>query len=252
MNSHFHGHPGTYLKLAAGILSAVLWLPGAATGQTQDAMTLEIPVLPEAQRYVALLEYPPYVALALDNIGVKLANSGKITIPDAHSLQYKSMVLRYVHRNGSVYSYEASLDWGIGTLPVEADLSGLDKGKVNVRVFLPAAKLFPQDLTDRIQLKIQRLADVAMQRKMLAYFDDLQKKSGPTGGNEAIFNLILLQAYNNQTADIGSFVYRESDDAGLLYDQLLTLIALTIWLVIVPLVVASPYLWRKYRRRSSG
>ena len=62
MNTHFHGRPGTYLKLSAGILSAVLWLPGAATGQTQDAMTLEIPVLPEAQRYVALLEYPRYLA----------------------------------------------------------------------------------------------------------------------------------------------------------------------------------------------
>ena len=178
MSSHFHGLPGTYLKLAAGILSAVLWLPGAAVGQTQNAMTLEIPVLPEAQRYVALLEYPPYLALALDNMGVKLTGSGKITIPDANSLQYRGMVLRYVHRNGSVYSYEASLDWGLGTLPIEADLSRLDKGKINVRVFLPAAKLFPQDLTDRNQLKIQRLADGTMQKKCSLILTTCRRRAG--------------------------------------------------------------------------
>ena len=249
MSSHLPGRLSTYLRLSAGILSAVLWLPGGATAQTQDAMTLEIPVLPEARRHIALLEYPPYLALALDNIGVKLTSSDKITIPDANSLQYKNMVLRYVHRNGSVYSYEASLEWGIGTLPIEVDLSKLDKGKINVRIFLPAAKLLPQDLTDRIQLKMQRLADVAVQRKLLAYFDDLQKKSGPASGMEAIFNLILVQAYNNQAATIGSFVSRGPDDAESWSDQLLLLITLIFWLVIVPLVVAGPYLWRKYRHR---
>jgi hypothetical protein len=69
---------------------------------------------------------------------------------------------------------------------------------------------------------------------------------------DAIFNLILVQAYNNQAATIGSFVSGESEDAGPLSDRLSIPIALIFWLVIVPLVVAGPYLWRKYRRRSSG
>jgi hypothetical protein len=250
MSIHFSGRMGTYLRLSAGVLSAVLWLPGAVTAQIQDAMALEIPVLPEAQRYITLLEYPPYLVLALDNIGVKLTGSGKITIPGPNSLQYKGMVLRYVHRNGSLYTYEASLNWGIGTLPIEADLSNLDKGKINVRIFLPAARLLPQDLINRIQLKVRNLADVSVQRKILAYLDDLQKKTGSAKGMDAIFNLILVQAYNNQAATIGSFVSGESEDAGPLSDRLLIPIMLILWLVIVPLVVAGPYLWRKYLRRS--
>jgi hypothetical protein len=88
-----------------------------------------------------------------------------------------------------------------------------------------------------------------VQRKILAYFVDLQKKSGQAGGMEAIFNLILVQAYNNQVTTIVSFVSQESNDAGPLPDLLLLLITLTFWLVIVPLVVAGPYLWRKYRHR---
>lgn len=246
MNSHFSWHLHANLRLPAVILSAVLWLPGASAG---DAMNLEVPVLPEALRHVALLEYPPYLALALDNIGVKLTGSGKITILDANSLRYRGMVLRYVHHNGSVYSYEASLDWGIGTLAIEADISGLDKGKIGVRIFLPAAKLLPQDVTDRIQLKIRSLADVAMQRKILSYFDDLKKKSGPSSGMDTIFNLILVQAYNNQAANIGSFASREPGDAEPLSDQLLLLITLAIWLVIVPAAAVGQYLWRKHRRR---
>ena len=128
MNTHFSGHRGAHLWLPAIILLAGLWLPGAAAG---DAMTLEFPVLPQAQRHVALLEYPPYLALALDNIGVKLTSSRKITILDAHSLQYRGTVLRYVHRNGSVYSYEASVGWGIGKLQngqVQAYAFGISLG----------------------------------------------------------------------------------------------------------------------------
>jgi len=248
MSTLFPRHLDAHLRLPAVLLSAVLCLPGPAAGETRDAMSLEIPVLPEAQRHVVLLEYPPYLALALDNIGVKLIGSGKISILDANSLRYRGMVLRYVHRNGSVYSYEASLNWGIGTLAIEADISGLDKGKIGVRVFLPAAKLLPQDVTDRIQLKIRSLADLAVQRKILGYFDDLKKKSGPSSGMDTIFNLILVQAYNNQ-ASIGSFASREPGDAEPLSDQLLLLITLAIWLVIVPIVAAGQYLWRKYRRR---
>ena len=247
MNSHFSGHRSAHLGLPATILLVGLWLPEAAAG---DAMTLEIPVLPQAQRHVTLLEYPPYLVLALGNIGVKITTSGKITIPDANSLQYRGMVLRYVHRNGAVYSYEATLGWGIGNIPIEADLSGLDKGKISVRVFLPAAKLLPQDLAGRIELKIRSLADFAVQSKMLDYFDELKKKSGPASGMDAIFNLILIQAYNNQ-ADIGSFASREPGDAEPLSDQLLLLITLAIWLVIVPMVAVGQYLWRKYRRLPS-
>lgn len=251
MSTLFPRHLDAHLMSPAIVLSAVLWLAGPAAGDTRDAMTLEIPVLPQAQRHVALLEYPPYLVLALDNIGVKLTSSRKITILDAHSLQYRGAELRYVHRNGSVYSYEASLGWGIGTLPIEADISGLNKGKISVRVFLPAAKLLPQDLAGRIELKIRSLADLAVQSKMLDYFDDLKKKSGTASGIDAIFNLILVQAYNNQ-ADIGSFASREPGDAEPLSDQLLLLITLGIWLVIVPIVALGQGLWRKYRRRPAG
>jgi hypothetical protein len=237
-------------------LFAIPWLASEVQAADKDAMQFNIPVLQDARRHIGLLEYPAYLAVALDNAGMGLSRSGKITIwDDGKALQYKTATLRFVENRGPVFRYAVSVDWGLGMvqtsfkLPVEVDISSLEKGQVNVRVFPPFAKLFPQELTDRIQLKIQTLADISLQKKMLDYFDGLEKKRTPGSKIESVANLILIQAYNLQAANAGDYVPREPGDAEPLSDQLLLLITLTIWLVIVPLVALGRYLWRKYRKR---
>ena len=143
-------------------LSLVLLLVGVevalaepASSNTPNAMTFEIAVLPETRRHIGMFEYPAYLALALGNVGVELTSSGRITILDANGLldangqKYKSATLRYIQRKGPVYSYDANIEWDIGIaqtsikLLIEIDISGLDKGKVNLRVFFPHAKRSP-------------------------------------------------------------------------------------------------------------
>ena len=252
-------------------LSLVLLLVGVevalaepASSNTPNAMTFEIAVLPEARRHIGMFEYPPYLALALGNVGVELTSSGRITILDANGLlnanglKYKSAALRYIQRKGPVYSYDANIEWDIGIaqtsikLLIEIDISGLDKGKVNLRVFFPHAKRVPQELINRVEHKLQSLADINLQKRMLDYFDSLRQKHKPESGVEGTLNLILVQAYNRQPASIGNVVTREPGNTESWPDQFLLLITFAIWLVFVFLVARGQYLWRKYGQRRAG
>jgi hypothetical protein len=242
--------------LMYSIMLVGVGLSVAQTGlaKSQDALHFEIAVNPEARRHIAMLQHPPYLALALENIGMRLTSSGGIKILDANSLQYKTATVRFVKLNGNVYFYEAKVDWDIGmlqttfTLPVEADISELEKGKVSIRVSLPLAKLIPEDFLDRIKVKVQSLADANLQKRMLDYFNSLEAKRG-TRGIEGIFNEILVEAYNSRTAAAGTATSREPGDAEPLSDQLLLLITLAIWLIVVPLAMVSQYFWRKFREQ---
>jgi hypothetical protein len=243
-------------------LSAAIALVGPASAATRDVMAFEISVLPEARRHVGMLEYPPYLAVALENIGMQLTSS-KVTILDPAGLQYKTVVLRFVGRKGPIYSYEASGEWGVGMLriklklPVEADISMLDKGKVSVRMYPPSPNLIPSGLNDLIKLKAQSLADIIMQKNGLDYFDSLQQQSKSGSGMENIFNQILVQAYNSRMdfVDPAARTSRaaEPDEIVLrVTDQYLLLVTLIIWLVSVRLGALELHLRRRFGQRHAA
>ncbi len=239
-------------------LVALIGLAHNSWADNKDSMQFDVPILQEAKRHLELLEYPAYLAVALDNNNVGLGGAGKIMILDGKTLQYKTATLRFVEKKGPLYRYEGSVDWGIGMvqtsfkMPIEVDVSSMNQGKINVRVHLPLAKLFPQELTDRIRLKVTLLADLSLQKKMLEYFDALEKKPVSGAGIEGTANLIMIQAYNLQASRAGDSLPREPGDAEPLPDQFLLLITLAIWLVIVPSVALGQYLWRKHRRRPTA
>ncbi|MGB7542560.1 MAG: hypothetical protein WA373_14980 [Burkholderiales bacterium] len=247
------------MKALLAILFFTALIPGIARGADAPAGVLEfdIPVSPGAARYTDLLAYPPFLAVALDNNGIRPSNSGRVVIVDRQTLQFRNARVKFLGRQGAVFQYEGKIEWDIGvtqarfTLPVEADLSALASGKVTVRVRLPMAKLFPQTLTDRIRLKVQSLAGPEVQKRMLDYLDAVAKKAPPGRGVDGLFEPILADAYNLSLGRSDA-AGREPGDAEPLSDQLLFFATLAIWLVIVPLALLGRKLWRKYRRRSGA
>lgn len=238
------------------ILILVLAAGRAAAGDKPgDVLQFDITVLPGIERHLDLMPYPPYLAVALENNGIRPSNLSRPVIADDHSLQFRSSTLRFVERKGQKFTYEASIEWDIATkqirfkVPVEVDTASLASGKLSVRFYIPLARFFPQSINERIKLKVQSLAAEPVQQKMLGYFDDLKRKEMPSGGTAGVLKQILIQGYNHPSSIESHGAACEPGDAEPLSDQALLLATLVIWLVIVPLGI---YLWRFFKRKRIG
>lgn len=237
------------------VLAALMCASAHATEPPRDPLRFDIQVIPGAERYLDFLAYPAYLAVALENNGVKPSNSGRVTIVDGKTLRFKSALLQFTEKKGTTYKYQSSLEWDIGPtqvkfkVPAEIDTASLSSGKISVRIYPPFAKLFPQALVERVNLKVQALTDVNVQKKMLSYFDGLAKNQPAGWGVDGMLSQILVQAYNTGDTQNVNCISREPGDAEPLSDQVLFLATLIIWLVIVPLGI---YLWRFFKRRRTG
>ena len=231
-----------------------------SSGWTQDrqkqAIQIDLPVLPQAQRYVELLAYPSYLAVALENNGLNLSYSSRLTLVDPQQLKLRNAVLKFTGRKGPVFAYSAgvSLDFGVTdselNFPVEIDTSMVGAGTVVVRLYPPLAKFIPQDLLDRIRIKAQLMSDVAAQQKLVAYMDSISKDVSPSAGSSLVVERIMIDAYNrgSRTALPAG---RDAGDAEPLSDQLLLFITLIIWLVLVPGILLARVAWGRVRHRKA-
>ncbi len=237
------------LIVPALLLPALVW----AERKSSQPLQFVIPVLPEAERYLDLLSYPPYLAVALENNGITPSNMSRIMIVDGHTVQSKNAFLRFSEKKRDVFIYQARMELEIATvktgftLPTEVDTSGIRKGTVTVRIYVPLAKLLPESLIEKIRGKIQSLTGEAVQKKMLAYFNDLEKRRPQGSGTAGMLELILIQGYNSSSS-AGLGEGREPGDAEPWSDQVLFLATLGIWLVLVPFAILTIYLWRRFKR----
>lgn len=244
-----------YITIIVFLIAATPMWSVAATVQDKlgEAILFEVSVLPDARRHVDFLEYPAYLAVALENNGFSPSMSSRIVILDDGALQIKNAVVRYSGRKGDIYRYEASVSWSTGVgetsfkVPVEVDITAMQGGKIRILIYPPLAKYFPQELTDRISVKIGSLANLGVQKKVLDYFDRLASERGVAG----TLQLILIDAYNRSVSG-GAAGGREPGDAEPLSDQLLLLITLVIWLVIVPLTILGQSLWQRVKNRRAS
>lgn len=247
----------TFWTIMTSLLTlTVLLVPGLAHSaeNPSNALQFVIPVVPGAERHLDLLAYPSYLAVALDNNGITPSDSSRVTIVDGHTLQFKNAFLHFSEKKGPRFIYQAKMEWEIANvktginLRTEVDTSEIKKGMVTIRVYTPLARLLPEPLVDKIRLKIQSLTGESVQKKMLAYFNDLEKRRPQGSGTEGTLELILVQAYNtSSSARLG--VGREPGDAEPFSDQILFLATLAIWFIVVPLAALSFYLWRKFKHR---
>jgi hypothetical protein len=243
------------IRLFAFVFYVACWAqPLYAAPAKEDALQFDIPIVRGAEKYLDLLEYPAYLVVALENNGISTSNMGRPTLIDERTIQLKNATLRYTGKKGAVYAYTSSLDWDFAfrhlkfEVPVELDTSSLSKGNIRVRVFLPLANLFPEALVKRIRMKIQILSGPEVQKRMLGYFDDLSKNTGPASGLQGLFTKIMLQSYSTP-ADVGGAYAREPGDAEPLSDQAYLLATLAIWLIIGPVSITAFFFWRSRKNR---
>lgn len=206
--------------MAQKIILAVLILPllcHAATS-SENSPRLDIQVNPALGRYIDLLEHPPFLELALENNGVQVSITGKLLIPDEHTAQIKNVtlgdvnidpILRFTHREGQVFFYQASiLDV---TIPVSVDTSLVANGLISIIFPKTSASIVLNKFSAAIGDKIQILANDNLQKQMLKYLDGIASNK-PQGRNEKewVVNQILLQGFNSRVADNTSFSGNES------------------------------------------
>lgn len=245
-------YSGIYARLLVAAVILLLCSPAYAVAkESKDALQFDIMVAQGAERYLELLEYPAYLAVALENNGIKPSGHlGRALLIDESSIQFKNAKLRYIGKSGFVYKYKFNLEWGaIFELPMEVDTSLMLKGHMLVRVYIPMARLFPDVLVERIRTKIQILSGPDVQKKMLTYLDDLANKNTNAHKLEGIFSQIMMQSYNSPVGigDSAECAIREPGDAESLSDQAYLLVTLAIWLIVVPLAAASYYGWKRFK-----
>jgi hypothetical protein len=243
------------LTLLIWALLSCFWITAAdAQRDTKNVLAIDVPVLPDTQRYIDLLQYPGILVIALENIGIQPTNSGRLAVRDRRTLEFKNSVLHYKSRDGALFRFEGKLTLSLGLaetefrLPIEVDTAAIEHGHVVARIFLTLAEVVPVELTSRISTKIQSLATQQMQERLIAYLDDVTKKQPiEKTGVDAMFETILIDHYNRALA-VGPQGIREPGDAEPLADQVFLLLTLLIWLVIVPIVFGALYLRRRYKK----
>jgi hypothetical protein len=224
----------------------------------EHAIRFELEVLPEAKRYVELLKYPPYLVIALQNNGFSPVRTGRIFIEDDHTVRVHIAVLSFVGVKQSLYRYKAVVEWSLGVaqttfeMPVEVDVSRIGEGTAIIRVYAPLAGFASEDLTRRIQAKLQDVANVRVQQRMLAYFDRIAGSGSDRVALEKIFLKVLIDAYNLPVVAPGLAGAREPGDAVALSDQWMFFATLVIWGVLVPTYFGIRLWWRRRVQREGA
>ena len=240
------------------LLFVVVFLPvGVALPDDQQAsgLAFEVDVIAGMDRYIDLLVYPPYLAVALENSGIHLDSAESLRILDPHTLQIESLhgsTLKFVRPKGPLFTYQTKVRWRVPLLstgfeiPVEVDVSEIGKGRVAIRIYSAVAQLLPQSFTEGIQHKAQELLSVGVQRKLLKYLNGLRQKGQKEIGIQEMAQLILLQAYNHRGSRVDKAVHsRQYQDSEPLSDQVLLLITISIWFVAVPVTAILIFFWRR-------
>ena len=227
----------------AGALCAGLSFWAAGVAAAED-IRFEVPTLSAFQRYADLLAQPGFLAIALENNELSPSLSDKLKVTDhGKGAELRRATLRFTGRKGQVFTYEAGYFLGVGSVkvsfPVAVDVSELAAGKSTVILSPPLASLIPADLTERIRLKSQLVANADAQRKLLAYLDRVSKDGDPV-------QAILIDAYNRSASFSMTSESRDVGDALPLSDQWMLILTLLIWAV----AVSAAYVLHWRRRRT--
>jgi hypothetical protein len=226
-----------FVRLAPLLVGLFCW---PACAQARDAVTFEVPVLPESVRYLDLLAAPGIAALALENNDLYPSLSSRLVIKGREAFAIGSGVVRYIGRKADVYSYEAGYDLSLGvgestlTFLVEVDTGAAAKGMLVIRLHPPLTQFLPEELLQRVEFKIRSLANLQSQRKLLTYLDRVSnEEKAKRRGFDGMLEAIALEAYNRSADPERSPSERGRAEA--LSDQMVLLAVLAVWLIGFPI-----------------
>jgi hypothetical protein len=187
----------------------------------------------------------------LENNGLKPSQLSRPRVHSRESFEIKGGVIRYTDRSGEVFRYDAGIDLTLGAgepsfkVRVEVDTSALKDGTVELRVYSPVVKLIPKDIVNRLEFKLHTLANLQVQRDMLAYFDRISKEQDRKRGLDGMLEAIALEAYNGSGPAASG---RDRGGAEPLSDQVMLLGTLAIWLIGFPVFLFIVRTRRKNQR----
>lgn len=209
-----------------------------------EQIQFDIRLSPSLSAYAdTFLESPAYAVLALQNAGVTISASQPVTILSRESFQVGLAKVSYLQKKKKTYFYKASIELGMGkeiSFPVEIDGSDIDKGFLKIRVISALEKLIPEEMTMRIESKLQMVSNEYAQKQYVAYL--AEKNVGKlTNLNEVskLFDAIAFDTYNNagriQQVIKGSQNERPIGAAEPLSEQVSLIFAILIWLIGFPI-----------------
>lgn len=176
-----------------------------AMARSDNALEYTVPVIRGLEQYIGMLEYPPYLALAIDNSGIRVGSGGLVVV-DKHTLRVNYLSLNFVKKDGQVFTYDIEPAFGISldsvglNLKVEIDTSPLRNGFVTLRIHMFNISFFLSSVKYMIDYKIQ-LANEDNQKIILKYLDGLKGVDSPHISIDAIINQIAMQSNNLRALD---------------------------------------------------
>ena len=191
-----------YISLVAVV---VMSYQSIAMARTDNALEYTIPAIRGLERYIEMLEYPPYLALAIDNSGIRVGTGGLVVV-DKHTLQINYLRLKFVKKDGEVYTYNIGPAWGLSlesiglNLKVEIDCSQLRNGFVTVRIHMFRIDFFLSSVKYIIDYKIG-LASENNQKIIIKWLDGLKVVESPHISIDAIINQIAMQTNDRRALE---------------------------------------------------
>jgi hypothetical protein len=222
-------------------------------GHGADEIRFDVTVLPEFQKYAALLSHPGYAAMVLENTGLSSRPDIKMIVKErGRAFEARNAVLRFESRKGELYSYEMGVVVGVAdldtrlTFPVVLDVASLGSGKISVTMKPPLAALLPADFNVRLHRRVGMIAGISAQTTMLAYLGEITKGGSDAPQLAPMVEAILLDAYNRS----GGPAAGNRDDKQVLptADQWMLIITFVIWLLLVSVLFVM-YVRRQRRSK---
>ena len=222
----------SFLNAAVLIMTLAMPVPGYGA----DEIKFDVAVLPEFQKYAALLSHPGYAVMALENKGLSPRPGIKMIVKErGRAIEAGNAILRFEGRKGELYSFEIGIVVGVAkfetrfTFPVILDVSSLSSGKISVTMKPPLAALLSTDFNVRLHRSVDTIAGTR-QTTMLAYLDEITKgEDAPQ--LTAMVEAILLDAYNRSGGP--ATAGRDTELALPTADQWMLIITFVVWLLLV-------------------
>jgi hypothetical protein len=169
---------------------------------SENVTTFSIPVLSETADFLYLLEYPPYLAVAMENNGIIIKKYSKITINDEHSLDLMGITISYINRSDSLFFYQINYGWDklynnfFQKILLEIDTSDPDQWVIRLSIPALFMKILPNDFYNKLKMKAQTIASLDNQKQMINYFNKINSTQEQANEPSKMLEAILINGYN--------------------------------------------------------
>lgn len=228
----------------------ILFLYSGSLYANDINLKFQIKVVDNASKYVDLLQYPSYLAVALDNSGIRATNAGRVIISDREKLQFRNVSIQFLEKKGELVKFTSHIQWDLSMtqltldIPFEIDLKKIDEKIVEVRFYPTGSALLPDALVQKMQMKIQAISSQEAQLTIINYLQKIASKN--KRGMDGMLEAILIDSYNLPVVYSGGS-RKEFGDAEPLKDQYYLLATIILWLLLLPSTLGFVW-WRQLRK----